>query len=177
MGMKPFYKSGENLRGSGYDYQQSRPPRDWQKQSQSPPQNSLDEAINKINSLHNMSELDPKDFADTEGIAARVAKEIRGMKTSQLRKFFDPLLKIEDELKKGGWSEQMEARLYMVIPTLAYAVGRDLAPKQFYKLIDVCIKKIITKEAVPNQKEKNFKRFMEFLRAIIAYNKYFFGGD
>ena len=180
MGMNPFFREGP--RGSRYTQPQPRQPYGGQNRNQYQAQSSLGEAIKKIQSLKNMSELDPKDFAGIEGIAAKVAQEIsKDMKTSQLRKFFDPLVKIEDELKKESWTPEVEGRLYLVLPTLAYAVARHLAPKEFYSLIDECIKKVIVKEAPPDLKKANFQRFMEFLRAIVAYNKYFgdeyFGGD
>lgn len=133
----------------------------------------------KIKNLGKMSDLDPKDFADIDGDAAKIAQELKkgkgGIKTSQLRKFFDPLVKIESKLKKSNaWDKEIEGQLRMVLPTLAYAVGRELAPKEFYDLVDICVKKVL--QGDPSEKIANFERFMDFLRSIVAYNKYY-GGE
>lgn len=178
MGMNPYFK-----RNDYKDTPRERPSyssnvQTYQRDKADQRQTQITEVIKKIQGLKSMSELDPKDFADRDGMAWKVASEIRNnLKTSQLRKFFEPLVAIETDLKKNKtWDPELENRVYLVLPTLAYAVGRKLAPEDFYNLIDACIKKINTQGAKPEDKAKNFERFMEFLRSIVAYNKYL-GGD
>ncbi|MDI9609342.1 MAG: type III-A CRISPR-associated protein Csm2 [Candidatus Verstraetearchaeota archaeon] len=178
MGMKPFFK------GQGYSRDYSRDYRGGQPRDRGsslplrgvPEQNNeIVEVRSAITKLNRMSDLKAKDFADLEGYAAKVAKSLGKESNSQLRKFFEPLVEIESRLKRGESWGKLEGKLHMSIPMLAYAVGRDLVPRSFFELMEVCIKKVVVEGDTDDQKKESFGRFMEFLRAIVAYNKYFKG--
>jgi CRISPR-associated protein, Csm2 family len=132
----------------------------------------IKEIIQKIDNLQNLSQLDEKEIAEEEGYAERVAEEVRNLKTTQLRKFFSEIKANERELKEKGW-KSIEGRFYMMRPNLAYAKARKLVPDQFFDLMNACMKQV--DKGDDEQKKENYKRFVQFLEAIIAYHKYHHG--
>jgi len=133
----------------------------------------IDKIIQKIKSLQNLSQLDEKDIAKEGGYAEQVAKEVKkDLKTTQLRKFFSEIKANERELKEKGW-KSIEGRFYMLRPNLAYAKARKLVPDQFFDLMNACMKQV--DKGDDEQKKENYKRFVQFLEAIIAYHKYYGG--
>lgn len=176
MGMKPFFKGQQYNRDYNRVDRGPSPGGGRQQHYQDKqPKQCYDDVMEAITKLKRMSELKPKDFTDLEGYAAKIAGSLDKESNSQLRKFFEPLVEIETMLRRGEKWEKLEGKLHMSIPMLAYAVGRKLVQKEFYTLMEACIKKIDIQEDSEEQKKESFKRFMEFLRAIVAYNKYFKG--
>ncbi|TDA37566.1 MAG: type III-A CRISPR-associated protein Csm2 [Candidatus Methanomethylicota archaeon] len=126
--------------------------------------------IEKVKNMKSLTELSQSEFAGIDGWAAKIAKELKDdLKTTQLRKFFDPLVNDKSDLekKKRSWNE-VKGTLYAALPLLAYSVGRGLAPDVFRDLMETCIKK-----ALSESDERGFLRFMEFLEAIVAYDTYY----
>lgn len=85
-------------------------------------------------------------------------KTIGGMTTSQLRKFFGEVKRIEMQYN--------DSDVAMLNPLLAYAVGRDEGKtkiKDFREEISVAISAITS--------EKEFKNFVQIFEAIVAYHK------
>jgi CRISPR-associated protein Csm2 len=85
--------------------------------------------------------------------------------TSQLRKFFGELRRIEAESKS-----EYAGQLLMLIPKLAYAVGRSKQEKNkgiriddFYKELSLGISKVTDYD--------EFKNFIKIVEAIVAYHK------
>ncbi|MFQ6087614.1 MAG: type III-A CRISPR-associated protein Csm2 [Candidatus Methanofastidiosia archaeon] len=159
--------------------------KDWNKINSY--ENQQFERINKISKLlqgelsekKSFKEFEPEEFAGEDQYASVIgeifSKKYHGnkckveMKTSQLRKFFDSARKIEADLfTKGEDWNGAKVDFYLLKPKLAYAKGRDLIPEQFYNIIMTCLSNIDSKE--------DFKRFMQFFEAIVAYHK-FHGGD
>lgn len=106
-----------------------------------------------------------KDFASELSKKDGDKKELS---TSQLRRFFGELKKIQNDLKSN------EANFIMLRPQLAYAVGRDYDDKKkgtktkidaFYKALAHLINEKVAKN------EKQFKNFVKILEAIVAYHK------
>lgn len=98
--------------------------------------------------------------------------------TSQLRKFFGAIkaLKLQNEGKrKDGTNDFEESAFVMILPKLAYAVGRQKknakgAPcriEDFKKIMDEAISLVLKSE----DKSKAFKNFISFFEAIVAYHK------
>lgn len=88
----------------------------------------------------------------------RKTKTIGGMTTSQLRKFFGEVKRIEMQYN--------DSEVAMLNPLLAYAVGRDEGKtkiKDFQKEISVAISAVTS--------EKEFKNFVQIFEAIVAYHK------
>jgi len=102
------------------------------------------------------------------------------LSTSQIRKFFGELKRIQADFDKNI------ADLPMLNALLAYAVGRDKNDKgmnktkikEFYeeisKGIDAIRKKNVTEEDKRIQKS-DFTNFVKIVEAIVAYHKYYGG--
>lgn len=143
-------------------------------------ENSAIEDIKKeITQMSNLSELDIEDIAKEGGYADRIGKDFKNrkdkdkIKTTQLRKFFDETKTIERKLKMGdkGW-DSIKPDFYLLRPKLAYSNARGLIPKDFFELLSECMKRVDTSKNNDKQKEENYKRFVTFLEAIVAYFKY-----
>lgn len=128
----------------------------------------IDKIIKKIENVSSFSEIKPKDYADEDGYAAIIAKELKKLNTNQLRKFFGAVRDIE---KKKEWSD-IEPELYLLKPKFAVSVGRKLIPKDFFKVMNVCLNKIDVGET-DDEKKENFNTFVKFFEAIVAYHKYY----
>lgn len=128
----------------------------------------IDKIIKKIENVYSFSEIKPEDYADMDGYAAIIAKELKKLNTNQLRKFFGAVRDIE---KKKKWSD-IEPELYLLKPKFAVSVGRKLIPEDFFKVMNACLNKIDVGETDAEKKE-NFNTFVKFFEAIVAYHKYY----
>lgn len=127
------------------------------------------EIISKIESVSKLSEIKPKDYADVGGYADVIAKNFsKTLNTNQLRKFFGAVRDIE---RNNTW-DKIEPELYLLKPKFAVSVGRKLIPKDFFKVMEVCMNKIDVGKTA-NEKEENFDTFVKFFEAIVAYHKYY----
>jgi CRISPR-associated protein Csm2 len=133
-----------------------------------------EEVKNIINEIdkNSLSELTPKKYAKVDGYADVIARNLRTLKPTQLRRFFDTVKRISRDLKSGnkGWKD-IEAEFYLLNPKLAYAKGRDLIPAEFDELMKVCLRKITEGES-NEEKEDFFGIFESFFVSIVAYHKY-----
>lgn len=129
------------------------------------------EALEHIEGLGKMSELKEEDFAPRGGIADVFAAHVRGqVKTTQIRRYFNAVKKMETDLKnKKGW-DAVKSDFYMLTPKFAYARGRDLISDDYFNFMAACLKKVESED--DNEKEENFKKFVALFEAIVAYHKY-----
>ena len=128
----------------------------------------INDVKNKIKACNTLSEIPAKDFLDAEtGYAHIVAKNSKKLNTTQLRKFFAALKKLE---QKDTWDE-IETEFYLLKPRMAVSVGRKNLPKPFYDVILAAMAKVdnASDEEVIM---KNFDIFVKFFEAIVAYHKY-----
>ena len=137
---------------------------------------SKDNEINKVNKkigeCTKLKEIPMKELVNKDdGYAYIIAKysKDKKMKTNQLRKFFGAVRKIEG---KNSW-EDMEVQFYLLKPRMAASTGRNKIPKLFFKVISVAMDKVDV--GTDDEKLENFKIFVEFFEAIVAYHK-FLGG-
>ena len=129
---------------------------------------SMNDVKNKIDSCSTLSEIDVKDFLDADtGYAHIVAKNSKKLNTTQLRKFFAALKKME---QKDTWDE-IETEFYLLKPRMAVGVGRGHVPKDFYNVVLSAMAKVDNVED-DESKMKNFDIFVKFFEAIVAYHKY-----
>lgn len=86
--------------------------------------------------------------------------------TSQIRKFYERIRRLEQEVKQAETRDpaEIKRRLILLKPLLAYAVGRN---KKLGYLSDI----IFTAIDRTND-EEDFKSFVEFFQAIVAYHRY-----
>lgn len=128
---------------------------------------TIEDVKNKLKSLNKLKELKPEEYAIENGIAYTIANQKGDMKFTQLRKFFGHIKKIESVKVKGKKDSEpiAKADLYMLMPELAYGVGRKVISKEFYEIMKICLceGKITT--------VADFKRFVDLLAAVIAYHK------
>lgn len=130
-----------------------------------------------------MSEIQTIMTADESGerlvnFARNLAEPLaKTLKTTQIRKIFTEVRKIEalwfDEERKGD----AVRRLNMLKPKMAYQAKRQEKDKvsPLKPLTDVLTEAINLVAAVndPNQMDIRFKRFVELFEAILAYHKAF----
>jgi len=125
------------------------------------------DVIEKIKRLKSMGDLDPAFFAEEGGEADRLAQEFKGkLNPAQLRKIFGALKQI-DRIVKADPDEKILSRstINRLIPELAYALGRKLIPREFYELTSLSLSQSKL------QTVRDFRRLMEFLTALVAYQK------
>ena len=129
----------------------------------------VEEIIKKIEKEKSFSHIDVKTFAlpkEENGWADIIAYNLgRKMKTAQLRKVFDSLKQMEQKVRGRKDEEEFnDPKLYMILPHLAYAKGRGLITSEFYNLIKTIIPEKIKTIG-------DFKKFCDFMTAIVAYHK------
>lgn len=130
----------------------------------------INSVINTIKNCKTLSEIPDKDFLDFEtGYAFIVAKESKSLKTTQLRKFFGALKKME---QKDTWAE-IETDFYLLKPRMAVASGRGNVPKPFLNVVMAAMSKVDNVES-DEEKMVNFDKFVKFFEAIVAYHKYLY---
>jgi CRISPR-associated protein Csm2 len=99
----------------------------------------------------------------------------KALTTSQLRRFFGELKRIDSDFKKN------QADLLMLKPMLAYAVGRDKddsgRSRTHIKEFEEEMSKGITSIRISDKEngEKDFRNFVKIFEAIVAYHKYYGG--
>jgi len=126
------------------------------------------EFIKKLKEMKSLEELDIEEIARKDGWAEKLAEEWKEMKTHQLRRVFDEIKDIERKLKTESW-DRIKPRFYMIRPYVAFAMNRNLVPKDFFKVIDRCMVKIDVGDE--ETKKRNYGRFVKLLEAIVAYHK------
>lgn len=133
----------------------------------------INEVIKKIGNYNQLKDVNMQDLVDDKnGFAYKVAKYSKAekIKTNQLRKFFDAIRKMEG---KTSWDE-IEPEFYLLKPRMAVGVGRKTIKKPFYSVIVAAMNKVNV--GSDEDKLENFKVFVDFFEAIVAYHK-FLGGE
>ena len=109
------------------------------------------------------------EFAPPEKWADTIAKD-QDMKTTQLRKVFTSIKQIELRVKgEDDEKDFNDSSLFMLVPHLAYAKARGFIKADFYELIKTIIG---NGQNGKIKKVKDFRRFSEFMTAIVAYHKF-----
>lgn len=122
--------------------------------------NVICEKIRQANTLKD--ELTISNISLPGGYAEKVAKEIKEINTSQLRKFFSIVKHAENQKN----FESSRDNLFALVPQMAYSVGRKICNPGLYYLVKTCIKptKIQTNEDI--------SAFVKFFEYIVAYTKF-----
>jgi CRISPR-associated protein Csm2 len=131
----------------------------------------MKQIIDAINKKGSFGDIEVTEYAPAGKWADVIAKDYLGkeMKTTQLRKVFTTIKQMDLKVKgKQDTDAFNDPALYMLIPNLAYAKARGFIKSEFYELI-----KAIVGDAQSSKikKVKDFKRFSEFMTAIVAYHK------
>ena len=92
-------------------------------------------------------------------------KKISAMSTSQLRKFFGEIKRIQAlDFDKS----EVKDDILMLKPKLAYAAGRDEGKSKigdFYKKMSIGL------DAIEPKNKEHFRNFVKIFEAIVAYHK------
>ena len=88
------------------------------------------------------------------------------MSTSQVRKFFGALKKLQSQIHNNEDLESNYHELLMLKPQLAYAAGKNKRnTKNFKNVLTQCIDNIERRE------KQHFCNFVRFVEATVAYHK------
>lgn len=125
----------------------------------------------KIPDFIKNNKINPDLFSNVaEELANKIKKEgldnngnLKKNKSTQIRKFYDELLRIKNLIKKPDDYENYKPYIVMVKSRVAYSKGRDLVTKVVYDFISDGIAK--------STDYKNFEIFMNFFESVIAYYK------
>ncbi len=103
---------------------------------------------------------------NTEAIdwASKAGKHFKRMTTSQIRKFFGEVRRIQ------GGLDKYSSDIPMLRAQLAYAAGRNGSVKSFQKTFDPLLIEV-------GQDKDKFNNFVKLLEATVAYHKYFGGNE
>lgn len=127
--------------------------------------------IREIKKLNKLSEMDESKYADEGGYADKVAKASNDLNSNQIRKFFSVVREIDMKHKNDKW-DKIKPEFYLLKPKFAYASGRGNIPKPFYNLMMTTMSKVDTGDDKENY--DNFKTYVNFFEAIVAYHKFHF---
>lgn len=134
-----------------------------------PGKSDIQKVIQRITELQRMSELDVQEFAQEDGLADKVVQAVgvNNLKPTQLRKVFHTLKSIQQRVKQQPPENGFDGtELLRLMPTLAYAVGRELIPREFYQLL----REVFAPDRL--RTNADFLRAFDFVEAILAYHKY-----
>ncbi len=92
------------------------------------------------------------------------------LKVNQIRRFLDAVRRIEADLK-GKQFEDVRDSIMLLRPKLAYAAGREEQVKPLMRVLDPAIR-----SAATAGDDKNFRKLLRLIEAIIAYHN-FHGGS
>jgi len=126
--------------------------------------------IGEISKKTSFDEVAIIEFAPSGKWAEQIAGNLGNkMKSTQLRKVFTSIKQME--LKAKGKKEVEpfnDPKLFMLLPHLAYAKARGFINDEFYNLMKVIIG---DGESGKIKQVKDFRRFVDFMTAIVAYHK------
>lgn len=97
-----------------------------------------------------------------------------GLRMSQARDIFDELRQIESLWMRSPGAAVR--RIYLLRPRLAYRTKRVQGLEPLAKVLDAAILEVVAPQS-DEEKRNRFGLLMEFVEAILAYHKYYGGGD
>jgi CRISPR-associated protein Csm2 len=111
--------------------------------------------------------VNPALFSDqAESLAKKIAQDHenskgkKANKRTQLRKFYDEVLRLEMEARRQKW-ETVLPLLHMIIAKAAYARGRDLVSDDFVHFIRSSIKQV--------KRHEDLEIFSNFFEAFMGF--------
>jgi CRISPR-associated protein Csm2 len=117
----------------------------------------------------NLSNINIESFIEPDGVADKIAKNTT-IKRSQLRRFFNQVKQLKNQVSKlkteDSLTPELRLKIVALLPKLAYASGRKTIDKNFYHFMKILLEKV--KEGT----RKDFEAFEQIFEAIIAYHTY-----
>ncbi len=116
--------------------------------------------------------LKPEEFALEGQVAADIAQRYKDeLKPNQARRIFYTFKEIDRNTRHASAEDDLSdddrMRLTLLMPELAYAVGRDLIPREFYEVLRLCLQRDKL------QTVGDLRRLVQFLSAVLAYQKFY----
>ena len=108
---------------------------------------------------------------EAEKLGRQISDRRSGITTSQIRKVFNAVRKIQMKVQIGEEFQQNE--LILLKPKLAYVAARAPGPR---KANTEKLKDVLTQAIGLVDNDKKFQNFVAFFEAILAYHKAF-GGE
>ncbi len=97
------------------------------------------------------------------------------LKTNQIRKFLDGIRQLENKVNKDMRDEAFSnEELILLKVQLAYAAAREDKVEPFKRVINAAIDKV---SASGKEGYDDFRKLVKFIEAVIAYHKYYGGGE
>ena len=128
---------------------------------------TMPEIKQKVQNLPSMAALNVEDYAEEGGLADSLVNVVGSkLKPTQLRKVFHFVKDLQREYNSTNEAEFDRAKVAMIMPTLAYAVGRNLVPTDFYEVMKLCF------GAQKCRTRQDFDSAANFLEAVMAYHKF-----
>ncbi|BCB96603.1 type III-A CRISPR-associated protein Csm2 [Dissulfurispira thermophila] len=147
------------------EYRQHHRHQQGQQQTQQSPVAEMKEKIKRYQQLKAMP------AEEIVSIADRIGAHLKniGLKTTQIRKFLDGIRKIDTQFNRG--KSFNKDTVILLKPKLAYAAGRqERTVKPLMEVLDPAI------DAAKDSYE-SFKKLLALIEGIVAYHKYYGGGD
>jgi len=120
---------------------------------------------------------DPNGAETLVKVASSLAKDLKtnGLTTAQIRALFGEVRQIEAEWNIENKKEEARRRLILLKPKMAYRARKERgqAVKMLVEVLEKALD-LVTK-ADPQSRDGNFRRFVEFFEAILAYHKAYGG--
>lgn len=133
-----------------------------------------DEIKERMN-VHHPADLKIEELIHWADVVGK-ALETFDVKSSQLRKFFGLVMRIEEQLSSISDSSAFSNEDVIYLKAhLAYAVGRHDALRKidFYQIMEPIIDKVRNGQ----EGSRDFEKLIRFFRSILAYHKYYGGGE
>ena len=100
-------------------------------------------------------------------VEKRGKKKLEKNKASQIRKFYDEVLKFSNDIKSGEDFKLILPYLKMLNAKAAYAEGRKLITNEFKTFVKLSV------EQITEDNLKTFELFSSFFEAFMGYYKYY----
>ncbi|ACX73079.1 CRISPR-associated protein, Csm2 family [Methanocaldococcus vulcanius M7] len=123
-----------------------------------------DEIIKKS---QNFKDWDEKRELLRYAIIMAIYCRINDLKTNQIRKVLDLANRTHLKLRRNK-NENIESDLAKMCYILAYTAGRNQAVEPLANVLDIMLQ---------NADNKSFNKLYDFIQAVVAYHKFFGGGE
>ena len=109
--------------------------------------------------------------------ASDLANDLKknNMTTAQIRALFGEVRQIEAEWDMENKKQEAYRRLVLLKPKMAYRARKERgqAVKMLVEVLDKALDQVT--QGDPSKRDGNFRRFVEFFEAILAYHKAYGG--
>ena len=131
--------------------------------------------MDNLEKLDDMVSIGPADIIKIAEDQGRLFKNMR-IKTNQIRNFYSEINSMKLIYKDRGLEDEqrlneLELKLIMLKPKLAYAAGRQRGVRKVYDFMSAAIDGV--KNAPQDDKLKAFQNFFNLVESVVAYHKFF----